>query len=183
MRDIDISRFLSLVLRHKPETIGIELDPQGWVDVGILIQKINEHGMQLDKERLDHIVATNPKKRFSYNESLDRIRASQGHSIEVDLGYVAQKPPQILYHGTGDKWVESILKTGLEKKSRSHVHLSADRETAKMVGSRHGKPFIFLIRAGEMHAAGFQFFLSENGVWLTDKVPVEFLGDDKGNDV
>lgn len=177
MRDIDISRFLSLVLRHKPETAGIELDPQGWVDVKILIQRINEHGIQLNREMLDHIVATNPKKRFAYNENCDRIRASQGHSVEVDLGYVAQKPPDILYHGTGEKWVESILKTGLEKKSRSHVHLSADHETAKIVGSRHGKPFIFLIRADEMHAAGFQFFLSENGVWLTDKVPVNYISD------
>lgn len=177
MQDIDISRFLSLVLRHKPETIGIELDPQGWVDVEILIQRTNEYGIELKRERLDHIVATNLKKRFAYNENGDRIRASQGHSVEVDLGYEAQEPPEILYHGTGEKWVDSILKTGLDKKSRSHVHLSADLETAKIVGSRHGKPFIFLIRADEMHAAGFQFFLSENGVWLTDKVPVNYISD------
>jgi putative RNA 2'-phosphotransferase len=178
MRDIDISRFLSLVLRHKPETLGIQLDPQGWTDVAMLIEKMKGHGMQLDREKLDHIVSTNPKKRFAFNETSDKIRASQGHSIEIDLGYKGQKPPDILYHGTGEKSVASILKYGLEKRSRSHVHLSADLETARTVGSRHGKPFIFMVMAEAMHAAGFGFFLSDNGVWLTDHVPAEYL---KGN--
>lgn len=170
-----ISKFLSLVLRHKPELIGIQLDQSGWTDVKELIEKVNRHGIDLDRDILNHIVATNSKKRFAFNESLEKIRASQGHSLDIELGYTSQKPPDILYHGTGVKYVESILKTGLEKRDRQHVHLSRDVETAIQVGQRHGKPFVFRVLAEKMHGSNFQFFLSENGVWLTDHVPVEFL--------
>jgi len=170
-----ISKFLSLVLRHKPETIGIELDSNGWTDVEILIQKSNGYGIQFDRNILKHIVETNSKKRFALNETFDKIRASQGHSIHVELGYSSQKPPEILYHGTSEKTVESILKTGLDKRKRQHVHLSRDIETAVIVGQRHGKPVVFSVLAGQMHADNFQFFLSDNGVWLTEKVPSKYL--------
>lgn len=170
-----ISKFLSLVLRHQPETIGIKLDQNGWTDVNELIEKANNNGVTFDREILNHIVATNSKKRFAFNENLDKIRASQGHSIEIELGYTSQKPPEILFHGTGEKSVQSILEAGLEKRSRQHVHLSSDIETAIKVGQRHGEPFIFKVLAGKMHDDNFQFFVSDNGVWLTDYVPVKYL--------
>ena len=170
-----ISKFLSLVLRHQPETIGIQLDQNGWTDVKDLIEKANYNGLKFDRETLNYIVATNEKKRFAFNETLDKIRASQGHSIEIELGYNNQKPPEILYHGTGEKSVQSIVDTGLEKRSRQHVHLSRDIETAIKVGQRHGKPFVFKVLAGQMYNDNFQFFISENGVWLTDNVPTKYL--------
>ncbi len=173
--EIKSSKFLSLVLRHQPETIGIELDQNGWVDINELIEKANNNGIKLDREMLNHIVATNSKKRFAFNDTLDKIRASQGHSIEVELGYTNQKPPKILYHGTAENLVESILNMGLEKRSRQHVHLSSDIETALKVGQRHGKPFVFEVFAEQMYDDKFQFFVSENGVWLTDNVPKEYL--------
>jgi putative RNA 2'-phosphotransferase len=174
-----ISKFLSLVLRHQPQIIGIQLDPNGWTDVGELIQKVNNYGITFDRETLHHIVATNAKKRFAFNHTLDKIRASQGHSVEVELGYTNQKPPEILFHGTGEKSMQSILNTGLEKRSRQHVHLSSDFETAIKVGQRHGKPFVFKVLAAEMYNDGFQFFISDNGVWLTENVPRKYL---KGNE-
>jgi putative RNA 2'-phosphotransferase len=170
-----ISKFLSLVLRHQPETINIQLDQNGWADVNELIKKVNHYGMQLDRETLDHIVATNSKKRFTFNETLDKIRASQGHSVEVKLGYTNQKPPKVLYHGTSEKSVQSILNTGLEKRSRQHVHLSSDVETAIKVGQRHGKPVVFMVLSEQMHEDNFEFFFSDNGVWLTDNVPRKYL--------
>ena len=170
-----LSKFLSLVLRHQPETIGIELDPNGWTDVDQLLEKANQHGIKLDKETLIYIVETNSKKRFAFNETQDKIRASQGHSVSVELGYARQQPPAILYHGTSEKSVASILETGLEKRSRQHVHLSSDHETAIKVGQRHGKPFVFTVLAAQMHEDDFPFFISENGVWLTDHVPAKYL--------
>lgn len=170
-----ISKFLSLVLRHQPEKIGIQLDQNGWTDIDELIEKANENGIQFDRETLNHIVATNTKKRFAFNETLDKIRASQGHSIEIELGYTNQKPPEILYHGTGEKSVQSIVDTGLEKRSRQHVHLSSDIETAIKVGQRHGKPYVFKVLAEQMYNDNFQFFISDNGVWLTDNVPTKYL--------
>lgn len=170
-----ISKFLSLVLRHKPETIGIELDDNGWTDVKILIEKSNSHGITIDPETLKHIVDTNSKKRFAFNETFDRIRASQGHTVEIELGYKNQKPPEILYHGTGEKSVQSILNTGIEKGRRQHVHLSSDLETAIKVGQRHGKPFVFEVLSEQMYKDGLEFYLSDNGVWLTDNVPVNYL--------
>lgn len=173
--EIRISKFLSLVLRHQPEMIGIQLDANGWANVNELLEKANKYGVKIDREILNHIVETNSKKRFAFNNTLDKIRASQGHSIEIELGYTNQKPPEILYHGTGEKSVQSILKTGLEKRSRQHVHLSSDIETAVKVGQRHGKPVVFIVLAGQMYEDKYQFFLSDNGVWLTDKVPIKYL--------
>jgi putative RNA 2'-phosphotransferase len=170
-----ISKFLSLVLRHQPETINIQLDPNGWTDVNELITKANNYGIKFDREILNHIVETNSKKRFAFNDSLDKIRASQGHSLSVDLGYSNQKPPTILYHGTSKESVESILHTGLDKRSRQHVHLSSDIETAIKVGQRHGKPVVFKVLAEQMFQDNFQFFISDNGVWLTDNVPTKYL--------
>lgn len=172
---IHISKFLSLVLRHQPETIGIQLDQNGWTDVNDLIEKANNYGIKFDRETLNHIVATNAKKRFAFNDTLDKIRASQGHSVDIELGYSNQKPPTILFHGTADKFVQSILDTGLEKRNRQHVHLSSDLETALKVGQRHGKPFIFKVLAEQMYNDNFQFYISENGVWLTDNVPTKYL--------
>lgn len=172
---IRLSKFLSLVLRHQPGTIGLTLDPMGWANVAELIEKANANGIKLDANILQHIVATNTKKRFSFNDGLDKIRASQGHSIEVELGYVAQQPPEILFHGTSESSVKSILQTGLDKRQRQHVHLSQDIETAIKVGQRHGKPFVFEVAAGQMFREEYKFYLSDNNVWLTDHVPAKFL--------
>src|SRR5688572_2388794 len=174
-----ISKFLSLVLRHKPETIGIQLDQSGWTDIAELIEKANSYGVKFDREILNHIVATNSKKRFAFNDTFDKIRASQGHSVEVELGYTNQKPPEILFHGTGEKFVQSILETGLERRSRQHVHLSSDFDTAIKVGQRHGKPFVFKVFAEQMYNDNFRFFISHNGVWLTDNVPTKYLKQNK----
>ena len=133
------------------------------------------NGVQFDRETLNHIVKTNSKKRFAFNDTLDKIRASQGYSVEVELGYTNQKPPEILFHGTAERFVQSILEIGLEKRNRQHVHLSSDIETAIKVGQRHGKPFVFRIFAEEMYKDNFQFFISDNGVWLTDNVPTKYL--------
>ncbi len=170
-----ISKFLSLVLRHQPETIGIHLDQSGWTDIDELIEKANNYGIKLDRDILNHIVATNSKKRFAFNDTSEKIRASQGHSIEIELGYINQKPPEILFHGTGEKSAQSILDTGLEKRNRQHVHLSSDFDTAVKVGQRHGKPFVFKVFAELMYNDNFQFFISDNGVWLTNHVPIKYL--------
>jgi putative RNA 2'-phosphotransferase len=173
--NIKISKFLSLILRHKPEAIGIELDENGWTDVNILIEKVNKANMNLSLEILRHIVETNSKKRFAFNDTFDRIRANQGHSVQVDLDYEVKSPPETLFHGTAEKFKESILKNGILKGKRHHVHLSADLDTAIQVGSRHGKPFVFEVLSGKMISDKYNFYLSENGVWLTDYVPAEYL--------
>lgn len=170
-----ISKFMSLVLRHKPETIGLLLDENGWTSTTELIEKLNRHGAAITPEILQHVVATNSKKRFAFNEDGSKIRANQGHSIEVELNLQQQLPPFILYHGTGEKSVASILENGLEKRSRHHVHLSADIATAKAVGQRHGKSAIFEVAALQMQEDGHVFYLSENGVWLTDVVSAKYL--------
>jgi len=170
-----ISKLLSLVLRHKPETIGLQLDANGWAKVDELIQKINESGTAVDAATIDLVVETNDKKRFAFNEDKTQIRASQGHSIEVELNLKPLLPPDILYHGTADRFLESILKTGLTKQQRQHVHLSETLTTARAVGARHGNPVILNIHAKAMAAAGFLFYLSDNGVWLVDFVPVQYI--------
>ncbi len=169
------SKFLSLVLRHEPERIGLTLDAAGWIDISALIQACNSHGKVLNRTALDLIVATSDKKRFAYSEDGLRIRANQGHSVEVSLGYTPQVPPDFLYHGTATRFLSAISTEGLDRRERHHVHLSADKETALKVGQRHGAPVILVVRAGDMHRAGRQFFLSENGVWLTDYVPVDYI--------
>jgi putative RNA 2'-phosphotransferase len=169
------SKFLSLVLRHEPQRIGLILDPSGWVEVEALLTACRHHGMPIERADLEEVVATNEKKRFAYSDDGQRIRASQGHSIEVSLGYTPQSPPSQLFHGTATRFLDSIRKDGLNKRERHHVHLSADAETAQKVGQRHGKPAILIVLAEAMHSRGHTFFLSENGVWLTEQVPVEFI--------
>ncbi|AYL94565.1 RNA 2'-phosphotransferase [Mucilaginibacter celer] len=171
----NLSKFLSLVLRHKPEEIGITLDEQGWVPVAELLNKLNAYGNNVTLEALEHVVDTNAKKRFAFSDDKLNIRASQGHSVEVELGYAPQTPPDVLYHGTAASSVESIMQNGLEKRSRQHVHLSIDTDTAVNVGGRHGKPVVLTILTGEMHKEGYKFYLSENKVWLTDEVPPQFI--------
>ena len=170
-----ISKFLSLVLRHKPETIGVTLDENGWVSVDTLLERINISGTEIDIGILKYIVDTNAKKRFAFNEDLTLIRAGQGHSVTIELGYTPQQPPEILYHGTAIKNIKSILQHGLEKRERHHVHLSSDIATATNVGSRHGKPVIFKVASARMYTDGYTFIVSENKVWLTDNVPPKYL--------
>ena len=172
---VKLSRFLSLVLRHKPETIGLELDENGWADVEQLLSRLKMAGRPMDRTVLQEIVETNDKQRFGFDESGTRIRANQGHSVEVDLEFEARTPPDLLFHGTAERNIVSILATGLNSGSRQHVHLSADEETAIKVGSRHGKPIVLKIDTAAMQKAGHEFFQSKNGVWLTDSVPSEFL--------
>lgn len=172
---IKTSKFLSLVLRHSPDTIGITLDENGWTDVPTLIEQANKNGVHLDLPILEFVVDTNTKKRFAFNADKSKIRANQGHSVEVELGYQAKEPPAILYHGTGKKSVDSILQNGLDKRQRHHVHLSSDLETATAVGKRHGEVFIFEVLAQEMFLQQHDFYLSDNGVWLTEHVPTQFL--------
>jgi putative RNA 2'-phosphotransferase len=172
---VQISKFLSLVLRHQPELIGIELDQNGWVDVNDLLQKSNDYGQQFDRHILNHIVNTNSKKRFAFNETFDKIRASQGHSLTIELGYTNQKPPTLLFHGTSEKSVQSILSNGLEKRSRHHVHLSTNMEIALKVGQRHGKPVLFKVFSEQMFNDNYSFFISDNDVWLTECVPPKYL--------
>ena len=170
-----MSKFLSLVLRHKPELIGLTLDQNGWASVEDLIRLANRHGIRLTRPLLMQIVADNEKKRFALSDNGERIRASQGHSVKVDLGLPPALPPDILYHGTASRFLESILAGGLHSANRQHVHLSPDVATAMRVGQRHGSPVVLVIRSGEMAVAGHTFFVSANGVWLTDRVPQEFI--------
>lgn len=172
---IKTSKFLSLVLRHKPEEIGITLDQNGWVSVSELLDACNKHGVAITLEELETVVATSDKKRFAFNEDHSMIRANQGHSVEVDLGYKPQEPPEILYHGTADRFLSSIMEIGLVKGNRHHVHLSKDIETAAKVGQRHGKPVVLIVKSGVMHRQGQSFFISDNGVWLTESVPPAFI--------
>jgi putative RNA 2'-phosphotransferase len=169
------SKLLSLVLRHAPERIGIQLDASGWVEVETLLSALSRHGTPISRADLNEVVETNEKKRFAFSEDGLRIRASQGHSVEVALGYVPQNPPDRLFHGTATRFLPSIRAEGLRKGERHHVHLSADTETALKVGQRHGKPAILTVQTQAMLSAGHAFFLSENGVWLTEHVPVEFI--------
>jgi putative RNA 2'-phosphotransferase len=169
------SKFLSLVLRHKPEEIGLHLDENGWASVEELIKKVNAKGNKIDIDLLNEIVDTNDKKRFAFNDDKTKIRASQGHSIEIDLDLQPSLPPNLLYHGTATRFVESILKEGLTKQQRQHVHLSEKLETAAAVGARHGKPVLLIINAKQMQEDGFAFYKSENNVWLTDNVEVKYI--------
>ena len=172
--DKETSKFISLILRHKPETIGIALDEHGWANVEELIEGVSKTH-KLDMETLERIVAEDEKQRYSFNEDKTLIRANQGHSIPVDVELEEVVPPVTLYHGTGEKYVASIDAQGLIPKSRLYVHLSGDKETATKVGTRHGKPVIYIVHSGDMHRDGFKFYRSVNGVWLTKEVPVKYL--------
>ena len=170
----ETSKFISLILRHKPEAIGIGLDEHGWADVEELIAGIAKT-RDFDIDMLEEIVRTDEKQRYSFNEDKTLIRANQGHSIPVDVELDEEQPPEELWHGTGEKYVSSIDVQGLIPKSRLYVHLSRDRETALKVGQRHGKPVLYIVKAGEMYRDGYKFFLSKNGVWLTKEVPIKYL--------
>jgi putative RNA 2'-phosphotransferase len=173
--DGKMSKFLSLILRHQPEVIALSLDENGWADVNELIERINAQGRKLTRSQLERIVKTNDKQRFSFNEKGTKIRANQGHSIAIKLDLETRQPPEILLHGTATRFIESIKSQGLHPQSRQYVHLSLDEATARAVGQRHGLPVIFKVRAGQMWRLGTQFYLSENGVWLVDAVPIEFI--------
>lgn len=169
------SKFLSLVLRHEPSAAHVTLDSAGWVEVEALLAGSAKAGRALTRDELEHVVVTNAKKRFEFSADGTRIRASQGHSVEVELEYAPQEPPELLYHGTATRFLESIRAQGLLKMERHHVHLSAETKMTLEVGARHGKPALLTILAGEMHAAGHVFYRSTNGVWLVDHVPPQCL--------
>ncbi|MBR2773988.1 MAG: RNA 2'-phosphotransferase [Selenomonadaceae bacterium] len=165
------SKFLSLILRHKPQTIGLELDEHGWADVSELCRRVRG----LDFATLEQIVAHDDKRRYSFSADKRLIRANQGHSIPVDVELEEVKPPEVLYHGTAQRFSSSINAQGLLKMSRLYVHLSNDVATAEKVGRRHGQAKIFLVESGKMFADGYKFFRSVNGVWLTEHVPAKYL--------
>lgn len=172
---VGVSKFLSLVLRHDPARIGLRLDDAGWADVDALLSAAAKAGTVIDRATLDRVVAENDKQRFAFSADGTRIRASQGHSLGVDLGLPPQTPPEVLYHGTATRFVDSIRAGGLHSARRTHVHLSSDEATARAVGRRHGSPVILTIAAGRMHRDGHAFYRSNNGVWLTDSVPVTYI--------
>lgn len=169
-----VSKFISLILRHKPEEIGITLDRHGWAKVDELIKGISKNHPGFNMDILEEIVRTDEKQRYSFNDNHTFIRANQGHSIPVDVELDILEPPENLYHGTGMKYVDSIAEQGLISKSRLYVHLSEDFDTAVDVGKRHGKPAVFIIDSGEMQRQGYTFHKSRNGVWMTKHVPAEF---------
>ncbi|MEU0830573.1 RNA 2'-phosphotransferase [Streptomyces sp. NPDC056231] len=172
-RTVKVSKYLAKHLRHQPERIGIRLDPNGWVTIDELLRAAARHGFPITRAELDHVVAANDKQRYAIEG--DRIRASQGHTVPVDLGLSPSEPPAYLYHGTVGRALDAIRTEGLRPMNRLHVHLSADRETATRVGARRGRPVVLSVDAGAMHRAGHLFYVSANGVWLTDSVPPEFL--------
>ncbi|NGN68140.1 RNA 2'-phosphotransferase [Streptomyces sp. A7024] len=175
-RLIRTSKTLSLCLRHDPGRFGVTLDGSGWAEVGALLTALAAHGVRLTRAELDEVVERNDKRRFAFDDSGARIRASQGHSINVDLGYEPAAPPETLYHGTVARVLGLIMDEGLRPMARHDVHLSADVATARKVGSRRGRPVVLTVAAARMHAAGHTFRTSANGVWLTPAVPPEHLG-------
>lgn len=170
----ETSKYISLILRHRPEVIGITLDEHGWANVEDLIAGIQKT-QPIDRELLEEIVRTDPKQRYSFNEDGTLIRANQGHSIPVDVELPVAQPPEILWHGTGEIYRESIDQKGLLPMSRLYVHLSKDKETAVAVGKRHGRPVLYKVLSGKMEKDGYVFYRSVNGVWLTKIVPVKYL--------
>jgi putative RNA 2'-phosphotransferase len=172
---INLSKLISLVLRHKPEEIGLSLDAQGWADVDELLIRLNQRETECDRTLLEQLVAASDKQRFAFSADGTKIRANQGHSVVIDLALDPQEPPETLFHGTATRFIDSIYAQGLLAGNRQHVHLSADEEVAKSVGVRHGKAIVLRVRAGEMHQDGHEFFRSDNGVWLTDRVPAKYL--------
>lgn len=170
-----LSKFMSLILRHQPEEIGLTLDANGWADIELLIKLANDHGTAMTRPLLEEIVATNDKRRFVMSDDGLRIRANQGHSVKIDLNLPPSTPPDQLFHGTATRFEQSIRNQGLLPGSRQHVHLSRDIETATKVGMRHGKPVVLIIDTAGMHREGHVFYLSENGVWLTANVPAKYI--------
>lgn len=164
------SKFIALVLRHDPAAAGITLDPQGWAVVEDLLRGVN-----ITRDELDEIVRTDNKGRYSYSDDGTKIRANQGHSVKVDLGFTPIQPPAVLYHGTASRFLDSINRDGLTPQTRQHVHLSAAFDTAVDVGRRHGRPVVLIIDAEKMYNEGVEFYRSENGVWLTNAVPAKYI--------
>ncbi len=171
-----LSKFLSLVLRHDPGVVGVVLDPSGWVAIDHLVARCRAHGKTLTRELLETIVATSDKQRFAISDDGQRVRANQGHSIEVELNYAPAAPPDLLFHGTVASSLTAIRADGLRRMARHHVHLSLDLATARIVGARRGPPIVLTIAAGRMHREGLVFFRAANGVWLTDHVPAAYVG-------
>ncbi len=180
-RLVTVSKYLAKHLRHAPDALGLVLQPGGWVSVDALLAASERAGFAISYDELIECVETNDKKRFSFDDTGDLIRANQGHSVAVDLQLEEKKPPDVLFHGTVERFLASIMVEGLKRGKRHHVHLSKETETALRVGARRGKPVILQVNAGEMHGQGCKFFLSANGVWLTDAVPVEFLSRPSNN--
>lgn len=174
-RLVTVSKFISKHLRHEPEGLGLTLAPGGWVEVEALLGGARRIGFPISLAELQQVVAESDKQRFAFNETGTLIRANQGHSTEVELDLPQATPPDVLYHGTVDKFIDAILVEGLSKMARHHVHLSPDVETATKVGSRRGRPVILVVDTAAMVAAGHTFYLSANGVWLTDHVPPKYL--------
>jgi len=170
-----LSKFLSFALRHEPGAIGVELDDAGWVSVDLLLESARGHGTEITRAMLEDIVATSSKHRFVLSDDGQRIRAAQGHSVDVDLQYAIAVPPDILFHGTIESRMPAIRAQGLLRMSRHHVHLSLDAATARAVAARRGKPVVLEILAGRMHRDGFAFHVSTNGVWLTEHVPPAYI--------
>ena len=170
-----VSKYLALILRHKPEAAGITLDKHGWANVKDLIEGVNKT-YKLDMEMLEEIVETDDKQRYSFNEDKTKIRANQGHSVDVDVELEECVPPEYLRHGTATKYNDSIRESGIISKSRLYVHLSESFMTAMDVGARHGNPIVFCVKAEDMYNDGYKFYRSANGVWLTKNVPVEYFG-------
>ena len=175
MQNTQLSMLLSYTLRHRPDELGLTLDAQGWVPVADLLEALQARDAGISRAQVEDVVASNDKKRFAFSEDGLQIRASQGHSVAVELGLEPQAPPETLYHGTATRFLASIMAEGLRPGSRQHVHLSPDPATAETVGRRHGKPAILRVAAGAMHEAGTEFYQSANGVWLTAAVPPQFL--------
>ncbi len=175
MNEVSKSKFLSLVLRHKPEEIGLVLDQNGWASIDELIALANANGTKLSRPQIESIVANSDKQRFAISPDGTKIRANQGHSVDIALGLAPQTPPEHLYHGTAARFLDSIRASGLHSASRQHVHLSSDLATAEKVGSRHGKPVVLTVESGQMARDGHLFYVSENCVWLTDAVPACYL--------
>lgn len=178
-KNIETSKFLSFILRHKPESIGLELDVEGWADINSLVNRVQQAGQSLDEALLRTLVQSSDKQRFTISDDGKRIRAAQGHTTAtVAISHTQKVPPVTLYHGTAMRFVDSILREGLKPGQRHHVHLSDNRQTALAVGQRYGKPVILCVAATRMYEDGFAFVQAENGVWLTDRVPPEFLSSD-----
>ena len=174
-RLVRCSKYLARHLRHQPERLGLTLQPGGWVEVSDLLAALDAHSFRLSREELEEVVERNDKRRFSFSDDRRRVRANQGHSVDIDLALDPASPPETLFHGTSTARLAAVMGEGLKRMARHHVHLSIDVETAQRVGARHGKPVVVEIAAGRMHSAGFTFFVTDNGVWLTAEVPREYL--------
>lgn len=175
-QEVQLSKLLSFVLRHDPGSIGLELDSAGWAPVERLLGRLAAtQGRKFSREEIECLVGSSDKKRFTLSADGTKIRAAQGHSVQVDLQLLPTPPPPELFHGTAERFLDAILEDGLKPQSRQQVHLSTDAQSAIKVGQRHGKPIVLLIAAQKMAAKGFPFYRADNGIWLSDHIPPEFI--------